>query len=278
MDKPPIQPPSGDALADQAHPAPRSLLASWVHWAGRGLADTLIPPQCLACRHPLSTHDTICAPCWSEIAFIRPPLCDVLGIPLPFDPGTGAGGPVVSAGALANPPHYDRARVAAQFGGVMRDLIHAFKYADRHDPRRLFGRWLAQAAQTLIADADLMIPVPLHPQRLRARRYNQSAILAQELSRITRLPCSMDTLVRRRRTSPQVGLTRDQRRQNLQSAFTVSGAAANRIIGQRILLVDDVITTGTTIDTCARVLKRAGASAVDVVALAIVTDDSRINP
>lgn len=256
----PIQPPG-------AGPAAR--VAEFLRSAVTAATDVLIPPVCLACRQPLATHDTICATCWARVKFIHPPVCDRLGIPLPYDPGAPGGSLPVSAAALADPPDYERARAAAQFDGVMRDLVLAFKYADRHEGRRLFGRWLHQAARPLLADADLIVPVPLHPRRLRSRRFNQSALLAQELARLTGLPYAPLILTRDRDTVSQVGLTRDQRRHNLQGAFSVTPAGANRIHGLSILLVDDVITTGTTTNTCAR---------VDVTALAIVTDDSRINP
>lgn len=244
----------------------------------RALADTVIPPVCLACRVPLANHDAICARCWSDISFIRPPLCDRLGIPLPFDPGETPGAPLVSAAALAAPPDYDHARAAAHYGGVMRDLIHTLKYRDQHDARRLFGRWLHQAAKELLDDADMLIPVPLHPRRLLSRRFNQSALLAMELAKLSGKPIEPMLLKRVRRTVSQVGLTRDQRRQNLQGAFQVTPAGVNLIHGRTVLLIDDVITTGTTVNACARVLKRAGAARVDVAALAMVTDDSRINP
>ena len=270
---PPLQPRRHDTRRGTI-PSLTSALVS----AMRALADILIPPRCLACQYPLASHDTICAQCWSRIAFIHPPVCDRLGIPLPFASSGLDTGPLLSAAALANPPNYDRARAVAQYGDVMRHLIHGFKYADKHDSRRLFGRWLHQAARDLVADAEIILPVPLHPRRLLARRYNQSAILASELAKHVHLPCEFDILRRRRKTRSQVGLTRDQRRQNLQNAFSVPPEAGNVILGKHLLLVDDVITTGTTIDTCARVLKRAGAASVDVAALAIVTDDSRINP
>jgi ComF family protein len=238
----------------------------------------MIPPVCLACRQPLATHDTICAGCWGSVKFIHPPVCDRLGIPLPYDPGGPGDVRPVSAAALADPPDYECARAAAHFDGVIRNLIHAFKYADRHDGRRLFGRWLHQAARPLLDQVEIIIPVPLHPRRLRARRFNQSALLAQELSRLTGLAYEPLILKRTRNTVSQVGLTRDQRRQNLQGAFSIPPEAANRIHGRNVMLVDDVITTGTTVNACARVLKRAGAARVDVAALALVTDDPRINP
>ena len=118
-------------------------------------ADIIVPASCLVCRTPVGEHHVLCAPCWREVHFIRPPLCDVLGIPLPFDTGERT----VSAGALARPPAYDRARAVAHFSGSMRTLVHQFKYADRHDARALFGRWLAEAGRELLAGVDVVVPV-----------------------------------------------------------------------------------------------------------------------
>src|SRR5262245_40981709 len=144
----------------------------------RAASDLILPPSCLACREPLAEHDTLCAGCWRQIEFIRPPLCDRLGIPMPFD----AGGTMVSAAAVADPPAYGRARAVARFSGVMRDLVHGLKYHDHHHARRLFGRWLSEAGADLIRDAEVVVPVPLGRWRLISRRFNQSAILARELA------------------------------------------------------------------------------------------------
>jgi len=191
-----------------------------------------------------------------------------LGIPLPFDTGE----PAVSAAALAAPPTYDRARAVASYGGAMRDLIHALKYSDRHDGRRLFGRWLALAAAPLAPDVDVVMPVPLSRWRLLSRRFNQSGLLAEELGRHLTLPVDTLTLARVRRTRSQVGLTPAQRRRNVSGAFKLVPRRKDRVRDRRVLLVDDVITTGTTVEACAATLKRAGASGVDVVALARVLD------
>ena len=109
--------------------------------AAAAIADVLVPPLCLSCHERLSTHDALCPACWSGIDFIRAPLCDRLGLPMPYD----TGGRMVSAAAAADPPAYDRARAVARFEGVMRTLVHDLKFHDRHDARRLFGRWLAGA-------------------------------------------------------------------------------------------------------------------------------------
>ncbi|MCB1515817.1 MAG: ComF family protein, partial [Hyphomicrobiaceae bacterium] len=158
------------------------------------LADIITPPLCLACHSPLGTHDSLCPACWIRIDFIRPPLCDRLGIPLPFD----AGAATLSAQAIAAPPVYGRARAVARYDGVMRDLVHDLKFHDRHDAVRLFGRWLAETGRDLIADADLMVPVPLHRLKLLRRRFNQAAVLTAELSRITATPAAPLALIRTR--------------------------------------------------------------------------------
>ena len=248
-------------------PAPMRILA--VGGRLKALAartlDLIIPPSCLACREPIATHDAICAACWREIRFVRPPLCDRLGLPMPFDPG----GTVISAAAIAHPPDYDRARAVALFSAVMRDLVHQLKYADAHHARTRFGKWFAGAGAELIADCDVILPVPMHRRRLLARRFNQSAILARELARQENKLFAPTLLLRKKATRSQVGLTTAQRRANVAGAFQLARGAKPQIAGKRILLVDDVITTGATINACARTLKRAGATGVDALALAI---------
>jgi ComF family protein len=242
--------------------------------AAAAVADVIVPPVCLACHRPLSSHDAICSRCWSDIDFIRPPLCDRLGIPLPFD----VGAPMISAAAAAAPPSYDRARAVARFDGVMRDLVHDLKFRDRHDARRLFGRWLTEAGAALLTDADVIMPVPLTRGRLVTRRFNQAAILAQSVSGLTGMHYEPLALQRIKRTRPQVGLSREQRRDNVAGAFAVADAKTAELAGAKIVLIDDVITTGATVRACARVLKRAGASRVDVLALAMVTDAAFLSP
>ena len=241
---------------------------------GARSADLLMPPACLACHTPIDRHHALCARCWAGTAFIRPPLCDITGIPLPF----GGEGPLVSARALAAPPAYDRARAVAHHAGAMRRLVHRFKYADSHEARPLFARWLAEAGRDLLADADVIVPVPMGRWRLILRRYNQAAILAGEVARLSGVQMAPLALARARRASRQVGLTRAQRHDNVAGAFRVPPRRRAEVEGRRVLLVDDVITTGATVEACARVLKRAGATRVDVLALALVCDGGPVNP
>lgn len=243
------------------------LVGASAHATVRSLADLLVPPACIACRKPLATDQDICAQCWREIHFIRPPLCDVLGIPLPFDPG----GTVVSARAEAEPPDYDRARAVAEHGGTMRGLIAAFKYGDRLEPRQVFGRWMQVAGRDLLDATDLIIPVPMHRLRLWQRQYNQSAILAKEIGRLEKLPVRYSLLVRHKRTPQQVTLSPSDRLRNPRGAFQVPNRHRRKIAGKRVLLIDDVLTTGATVNACARCLKDAGASGVDVLTLTLST-------
>lgn len=240
---------------------------------GRLLAQTIMPAVCLGCRASLGRTDGLCGSCWRSIRFIRPPLCDRLGLPMPY----GAAGTMISAAAAAEPPVYDRARAVAAFEGVMRDLIHGFKYADRHDARRLFGRWLAHAGAELLPGIDVIVPVPLARGRLLRRQYNQAAVLARELARLSAVRFDPHVLERTRSSRAQVGLSRDERRRNLRGAFRVAPSRAASIAARSLLLIDDVITTGATVEACTRVLKAQGAARVDVLALALVTDPRQVS-
>jgi len=227
-------------------------------------ADLLLPPVCIACRTRIGTHGLLCGDCFAKVDFIAPPICARLGVPLPYD----AGEPSLSAAAIASPPVYDRARAVARYSETMRDLIQSFKYRDRQEGLALFARWLARAGAELLGDADLIVPVPLYRSRLWWRRFNQSALLAQGVSRLTGVPADCFVLKRVRRTASQVGLSAEQRKRNVAGAFKVEPARAAALKGKRVVVVDDVITTGATAEACARVLKRAKAARVDVLALA----------
>jgi ComF family protein len=231
-------------------------------------ADLLLPAVCIGCRAPVDRQGQLCGACGGKIDFIGAPLCDRLGIPLPFDTGERSW----SAAAIAAPPAYDRARAVARYSSTMRDLVQSFKYRDRHESLPLFGRWLVKAGEELLPETELLIPVPLHRAKLWSRRFNQSALLAARVGRASGIPVAYSLLQRVKRTSRQVGLTAEQRRRNVAGAFRVAPQAGNRLKGKRVLLVDDVITTGATVEACARALRRAGAVRIDVLALARVVE------
>jgi predicted amidophosphoribosyltransferase len=182
------------------------------------IADLLLPPLYISCRTRIGAHGLLCGACFAKNDFIAPPICTRLGVPLPYDAGEGS----LSAAAIAAPPVYDRARAAARYSETMRELIQSFKYRDRHEGLPLFARWLSKAGAELLADADLIVPVSLYPLRLWWRRFNQSAMLAGALSRLTGVPADCFVLRRVRRTASQVGLSADQRRRNVPSGWTSS--------------------------------------------------------
>ena len=216
-------------------------------------------------------HNTLCAACWSGVDFIRPPVCDRLGLPLPFATGDVS----LSASAMAAPPVYDRARAVAPYSGLMRRLIHDLKFHDRDDLTVLLGGWLTETGKDLLVEADLIVPVPLSRSRLLRRRFNQAARLGADVSVRTGITMDPLSLVRVRATASQVGLSRTQREENVRGAFAVREARRDRIDGRRIVLLDDVITTGATVAAATRALRRAGAERVDVLALAMATGEGQ---
>jgi ComF family protein len=244
-----------------------SRLSSPIGAAVSGLLDLLLPHQCLKCGELLGTEGALCAACWSEIAFLAPPLCARCGYPFEFDSGFGADGEICGA-CLRDPPPYDRARAVFRYDQESRSLILGLKHGDRTHGVPAFGAWLARAAGPLAAEADLVAPVPLHRWRLFRRRYNQAALLAKAVASAAGLACAPGLLVRVRATPSQGRLSRARRRLNVRGAFAVPPARREAVEGRRVLLVDDVMTTGATVESAARCLTAAGARAVDVLTLA----------
>jgi ComF family protein len=230
--------------------------------------DVALPHLCPVCRD-LVTDAGLCPACWSKLSFIAAPYCPRLGIPFVYDPGPG----ILSMQAIANPPAYQRARAAVRYDDVARTLVHAFKYGDRLDLAPMIGRWMGRAGHELFEGADALVPVPLHWRRLWTRRFNQSGALAEAISRESGVPVAHVALRRVKATAQQVGLSRKDRARNVQGAFSVDAAGKAQIAGRRLILIDDVLTSGATTDACARALLRAGAAQVDVLVFARVVDD-----
>lgn len=227
----------------------------------RDLAHFVLPPLCLACRRPVGTAHCLCPLCWGEMHFIERPYCERLGLPFADALEEGA----VSAHALAFPPAYERGRAVAIYDGVARDIVHHFKFRDQLDLAKPMGSWMARAGQELLKEADFLVPMPLHRWRLLQRRYNQSALLAREIGRLSARRVLTQGLLRIRHTKRQVGLDRAARQENVQGAFRVPPDIAGLIRGSRVLLIDDVLTSGASVDAATRALKRAGAAEVDVL-------------
>ncbi|MGF1474733.1 MAG: double zinc ribbon domain-containing protein [Geminicoccaceae bacterium] len=235
-------------------------------WFKRGL-DLVLPPRCHGCGSVLYGDDGLCGDCWGRLTFIAPPFCRICGFPLP---GSSVDQPLC-AGCAAKPPVFDRARAALRYDNASRHYILRFKNQGRLAVQGLFARWLHHAGTEILAETDVIVPVPLHRWKLFRRGFNQAALLAQRLASRTGHPVEVNAFRRIQATQSQKGLGGNQRLTNITAqAFGVAPERPASFLDQRVLLIDDVLTTGATASACANALKRAGALSVDVLSLARV--------
>lgn len=234
---------------------------------GTAVLDQLYPPTCLHCEVPVAVPDALCAACFAQLRPITAPLCPRLGIPFEVSLGADA----VSAEAIADPPPFDRARSAVLYNGVARKLVSRLKYGDRPELARFCARLMASAGQEFWDAAPVLLPVPLHPWRQFTRRYNQSAELARQLAQIVGVQQDPLLVRRRKNTRQQVGLTADARAKNVAGAFLARPDILWRLKGRGVVIIDDVITTGSTVKAVTRALLKAGVERVDVLSFARVT-------
>jgi ComF family protein len=242
-------------------------LSSLARRGGRMLLDLLYPPLCLTCRAPVGEPHNLCAKCWREISFIDGPACGACGLPFEIDPGLDT----LCAACLAEPPAFDKARSAMRYDDASKGAILALKRADRLEFAKLFATWLRRSGQELLAESDVIVPVPLHPLRLWLRRYNQAALLGRRLQQMTGKAFAPLALTRTRATPSQGKMpSAKARARNVRGAFKVPPRFESTVRGRTVLLVDDVMTTGATAEACAKALKRAGAAKVLVLTIARV--------
>lgn len=241
----------------------------WGRKAARATGAVLFPDSCLVCGRHVGQQGGLCSQCWPQITFIEKPYCALTGAPFAHDFGDA----MISAEAIANPPSYDKARAACVHADIARQLVSRLKYGDRTDLAPWMARWMARAGSDLVDAADIVVPVPLHRTRLWRRRYNQSAELARALCTQSGLDMEPRALARTRATRPQVGLTASQRATNVRGVFRVPPDRRIAISGRAVLLIDDVLTTGATINAAAQALKRAGAAQVLVLTFSRVVPE-----
>ncbi|MEO0999097.1 MAG: ComF family protein [Pseudomonadota bacterium] len=238
-----------------------------VREALRGALDALYPPRCIACPEATDLPSGLCASCWAETRFISGAICDRCSVPI--ETTAGLSPPFTCDACTHHPPAWDRGRAAILYEGAGRRLALAFKHGDRLDMGRTLAPWMAAAGRDLLADADLLVPVPLHWRRLFRRRYNQAAELAHHIARETGRPHAPDALRRARATPSQSG-DRAARAANVAAAITAAPRAAATLAGRRVLLIDDVLTTGATLSAAAEACRAAGATRVEALVLARV--------
>jgi ComF family protein len=241
---------------------------------GRSAADLILPPLAHDSREATAAAG-LTPDAWSRIAFLEAPVCDGCGAAFEYDGGAFAEDRC--AACLAQPYGFARARAACVYDDASRGLILRYKHGDQQQFAPLFARWIGRAAADLLAEADVVAPVPLHPFRLLSRRFNQAAEVARPLARNAALDYVPDALIRTTHTDSQGGKSRRGRRLNVRKAFAVTEAGRRRIKGRRILLIDDVLTTGATGEACARALIDAGARAVDLAVIARVKNARQLS-
>jgi ComF family protein len=257
-----------------------AVLVGATRGGARIVLDALVPPQCLVCRAQVDAPGQFCAECFRGVTFLGDPCCARCGLGFAYAgqaatrvPGEG----LLCANCAMDPPPWARARGALLYNETSRRLVLALKYADRTEHAAPLAAMMARAGAALLRDAELIVPVPLHRLRLLSRRYNQAALLALALGRLAARPVRVDALRRTRRTASLGHLSSAARAETLHDAFASRRAAEPALVGRRVLLVDDVLTSGATARACATVLLEAGAGAVDILVAARVGRLERIH-
>lgn len=231
------------------------------------MLDLAMPPHCPVTRQEVSAYGALGAVAWRAAHFIEEPCCRRCGVPFSADYGDE----VECPSCIADPPGFDRARAALVYDDASHKMIVGFKHADRTELADMFGNWMTRAGAPFLSASSRLIPVPLHPRRLLTRRFNQSALLARAIAMKSGADLLIGGLIRHRATPPQKDLTAEGRKRNVDGAFAVRDKTArNSLQGAHVVIIDDVLTTGATLSSAARTLKRAGALRVDALVLARV--------
>lgn len=228
--------------------------------------EMLVPSTCLTCERFVDRQGGCCPQCWGQLRFVTKPFCPVMGTPFSIDMGDN----FLSAEAIANPPPFDKLRTVLLYDDLARKLVSSIKYSDRADLLRWVANWMNVSGSEIINEIDSIIPVPLHPSRLRQRRFNQAGELALRLAKLNEKEFMPEVLIRRKPTRQQVGLNESERAKNVSGAFAVPQEMKITLKGKRVLLIDDVYTTGATVKSATRALKRGGASQINVLVFAKV--------
>ncbi len=255
----------------------QNVYAQAMDFARKGL-DTILPPRCPITGESVDYQGAISASAWRYLNFITAPYCKKCGIPFSFNrqeeaENQGENGEICLR-CMEKPPLYDCARACMIYDDMSRFLILGFKHGDKTYLARNFAPWMQNSGREFLSKTDAIIPVPLHRSRLRARRYNQAVILSAGLEKITGIRCYHDALIRTRATPSQGRLSTKERHKNVRKAFSVRRKYIDKLKGKNVVLMDDVYTTGATVNECTKALKTAGVKEVYVLTLARVVKDN----
>ncbi|MSP01026.1 MAG: ComF family protein [Acetobacteraceae bacterium] len=236
----------------------------------RAALDLLLPPACVTCATPVDAPGLQCGVCFGALSAIGAPCCACCGAPFELAWHDSEGG--LCHRCIDTPPPFHRARAALNYDKASRRLVLPFKHGDRTEYAAILARKMAQAGAVLLREADVLVPVPLHRRRLFSRRYNQAALLAQALGRMTGRAVLIDALIRSHATESLARKSAAERRDEVAGAFSVRPGRATALAGRRILVIDDVMTSGATASACAETLLEVGAASVDVLVAVRVPD------
>lgn len=228
------------------------------------LRDICFPMCCCSCGEMVDSEG-LCPKCWKRIKWVSDPRCRICGVPFELDISS------LCPQCISKPPHFDQAISVFEYDDFSKTMILKFKHGDATYMGKLLAVWMHRVAAGLTA--DLIIPVPIHFLKRLKRRYNQTELLAMELERLCGVPQEPRILEKEKQTSPQEGLTRSTRLRNIKGSFGVNPGYARLLVGKKVILVDDVLTTGATVNECARILKKHGAEKVMVLTAARVNLD-----
>ena len=240
------------------------MLKTIIKPAANRLLDIVYPPRCISCSGNVHENGGICAKCWGDINFIADPQCNICGFPFDFEASTGS----ICSGCITHEPSFSKARAVFLYDNASRNMIKSFKYNDRIENRAAYARWMARVGIDMLSEANIIIPVPIHFGKLLLRKYNQAAVLAHELAKISSKPVFSNALIRTKYTQTQAGFLRKERFKNIKGAFKVNPKYFDILKDKKILLIDDVITTGATAEECTNIMLKAKAARVEVLTLA----------
>jgi ComF family protein len=238
----------------------------------KSVIDLVLPPKCICGKKQTAENANICGECWLKIDFINSPMCQKCGDPFQFksdilendDNGLAE---LLCTNCLANPPSYELQRCVFNYNENSNFIITKFKYSDSTHSAKYLAKQLHNISKNFIDEIDLITSVPIHYKKLIKRKYNQSALLANELSKITKKPVNNFILKRIKNNKPQAGLPREERLKNVKGSFEVNPKALKKISGKNILIIDDVITTGATMRECTKVLQKNNVNKIYVLAV-----------